>query len=100
MPLPLLRYHDAVQLCRGLRGAIVAPRTKEVLLEDMAYFQDMIEGVLRVCRERGEEESARGRGKARGRTEAKYEKGRKWERNKRGKKRGKSMRSEKVKMAT
>lgn len=42
--LPLLRYRDAVLLCKGLRGYIDAPTTMEEVMQTLAYFKDMVEG--------------------------------------------------------
>ncbi|XP_063883285.1 uncharacterized protein LOC135112636 [Scylla paramamosain] len=44
VPLPLLRYHDAVKLCRGLRGYIDVPTTMAEVYDNKAYFEDMVEG--------------------------------------------------------
>lgn len=54
MPLPLLRYHDAVQLCLGLRGHIDAPTTEDELTQTLSYFQDLAEGATRSTKVRME----------------------------------------------
>nr|XP_053628974.1 uncharacterized protein LOC128686190 [Cherax quadricarinatus] len=39
VPLPLLRYHDAVYVCKGLRGAIHDPATPDGMLKEFEYLK-------------------------------------------------------------
>lgn len=39
MPLQLLRYRDAVHVCRGLGGALALPEDRVQLLKELKYFE-------------------------------------------------------------
>ncbi|XP_042235290.1 uncharacterized protein LOC121874999 [Homarus americanus] len=39
VPLPLLRFPDAVHVCRGLRGFIRVPTKREEIVKEISYFQ-------------------------------------------------------------
>ncbi|XP_045114123.1 uncharacterized protein LOC123506251 [Portunus trituberculatus] len=39
VPLPSLRYHDSVQLCRGLRGYFDVPATMAAVYESKKFFE-------------------------------------------------------------
>ncbi|XP_042210195.1 uncharacterized protein LOC121858021, partial [Homarus americanus] len=41
VPLPTLRYHHAVQLCKGLKGFITTPTNRQDLLDELVPFENM-----------------------------------------------------------
>ncbi|KAK3896190.1 hypothetical protein Pcinc_000112 [Petrolisthes cinctipes] len=49
VPLPLLRYTDAVQVCLGLRGYIAVPTTRQQFLEEIGFFQDFV-GAIHIMK--------------------------------------------------